>query len=79
MTKITGRVSAKINEQYTDADGKVWDSYRDYCNSDAPDFDVKCVMLETGRRSPQNDWEREYVKRAKQYKSKGIATELPFD
>jgi hypothetical protein len=69
----------KPNDKYTDESGTVWETYRDYCNSDALDFDIKCVMLETGRRTPQNEWEREYVKKTSIYKEKGIATELPFD
>ena len=70
---------SKLEEQYIDANGKVWTTYQEYCNSDAPDFDVKCVMLETGRRVPQNAWERNYVEVSKRYKKKGVPTELPFD
>lgn len=70
---------AKVAEKYKDEYGKEWDSYKDYCNSDAPDFDVICVMLDTGRRAPQNEWEKEYLKESQYYKERGIATELPFD
>jgi len=69
----------RLDDKYTDENGKVWNTYREYCNSDEPDFDVKCVMLETGRRTPQNDWERDYVRNTPKYRKKGIPTELPFD
>lgn len=62
---------------YIDHGGKHWSSYSDYCNSPDLDLDIICVMLETGRRTPQNDWERQYVKNTELYKD--IPTELPFD
>ena len=64
---------------YIDTSGRTWNSYQDYCNSNELDHDIICVMLETGRRTPQNDWEREYVKNTEMYKDKGVPTELPFD
>lgn len=70
---------ADLHLQYIDDNGKKWHSYQEYCNSDEPDFDVICVMLETGRRIPQNAWERQYIKDCQRYKELGIATELPFD
>ena len=73
------RVNNKLDLPYVDKDGKHWKTYREYCNSDAPDFDEICVMLDSGRRDPQNDWERNYIKESGQYKRDGIATELPFD
>ena len=69
----------KMNSPYVDDSGRQWRTYQEYCDSDAPDFDCICVMLETGRREPQNDWEREYVKECERYKKLGIATELPFN
>ncbi len=65
--------------RYIDNEGREWKSYQEYCNSDAPDFDTICVMLDTGRRTPQNEWEKEYLRKSQEYKEKGIATELPFD
>ena len=64
-------------ECYIDSSGRKWKSYKEYCNSNDLDFDIICVMLDTGRRQPQNEWEREYIKKTKEYK--GVATELPFD
>ena len=69
----------RLDERYIDENGREWGTYQDYCNSDVPDFDVICVMLETGRRIPQNDWERDFVAKHKKYKAAGIATEHPFD
>lgn len=65
------------NKPYIDTEGRKWKSYQEYCNSNEIDFDVICVMLDTGRRQPQNDWEREYLRNSKQYE--GIPTEHPFD
>ena len=66
-----------MNNKYIDSTGKAWKSYQDYCNSPELDNDIICVMLETGRRVPQNDWERQYIINSELYKD--IPTELPFD
>lgn len=71
----------KMNEPYTDHDGKVWKTYREYCNSPDLDFDIICVMLETGRRTPQNQEERNLLKGLIEEKKKypGAIWEIPAD
>ena len=69
-----------MNEKYLDENGREWATYQDYCNSEALDFDVICVMLETGKRTPQTEWEKNYLRlHNEKYRGKGIAIEHPFD
>lgn len=71
----------KLNEPYIDHDGKRWATYQEYCNSPDLDFDIICVMLETGRRKPQNQEERDLLKGFAEEKKKypGAIWEIPAD
>ncbi len=60
-------------------DGITYNSYEDYCNSKDLDPDIVGVMLATGRRTPQNDYERRLLEEIQEMQRKGIAVEFPFN
>lgn len=60
-------------------DGITYNSYEDYCNSKNLDPDIVGVMLATGRRTPQNDYERRLLEEIQEMQRKGIAVEFPFN
>ena len=64
---------------YISNDGKRYNSYEDYCNSDDLDYDIKCVLLATWRRIPQNDNERELLDEINELKRKGKQIVFPFN
>lgn len=43
------------------------------------DPDIIGVLLERGRRTPQNDHERSLLKEINELKAKGLAIEFPFN
>lgn len=59
--------------------GNEYATYQDYCNSPYLDPDIVGVMLATGRRKPQNDYEKELLKEIKQIEERGGAVEFPFN
>ena len=67
------------NGKYISDEGKEYDSYQDYCNSDNLDPDIIGVMLATGRRVPQNEYEKELLSEIQKMKRDGIGIEFPFN
>lgn len=63
---------------YTSYDGIEYESYEAYCNSDDLDPDIVGVMLATGRRTPQNDYEEQLLAEIEQMKKEGKGIEFPF-
>lgn len=64
---------------YISRDGKRYNSYEDYCNSNDLDADIVGVMLTTGRRTPQNEYEKRLLKEIERMKKEGKAIEFPFN
>lgn len=64
---------------YTSNDGIEYESYEAYCNSMDLDPDIIGVMLATGRRTPQNEYEKELLEEIEQMKREGRGIEFPFD
>lgn len=64
---------------YTSNDGIEYESYEAYCNSMDLDSDIIGVMLATGRRTPQNDYETRLLQEIEQMKREGKGIEFPFD
>lgn len=59
--------------------GIEYESYEAYCNSDDLDPDIVGVMLATGRRTPQNEYEKELLAEIEQMKKEGKGIEFPFN
>ena len=64
---------------YIDYDGIEHDSYQDYCNSDLLDPDIVASYLLSGKRTPQNDYEKRLLEEMKDIKKRGGGIELYFD
>lgn len=64
---------------YISNDGIEYEDYATYCNSSDLDPDIVGVMLATGRRTPQNDYEKRLLAEIKQMKKDGVAIEFPFN
>ncbi|MDO4757868.1 MAG: hypothetical protein Q4A18_01240 [Rikenellaceae bacterium] len=64
---------------YISNDGIEYESYEAYCNSDDLDLDIVGVMLATGRRTPQNEYEKELLAEIEQMKKEGKGIEFPFN
>lgn len=64
---------------YISPEGKKFNSYQEYCNSDTLDLDLICCKLLSGKRKPQNDKEEELLKQMKEIQSNGFGIELYFD
>lgn len=65
--------------KYTDDDGIEYESYEAYCNAPDLDLDIIGIMLTTGRRTPQNEWEESLLKEINQLKADGKGIEFPFN
>lgn len=65
--------------KYIDSDGIEYASYEAYCNSPDLDPDIIGVMLSTGRRQPQNDYEKKLLVQINEMKEQGIGIEFPFN
>lgn len=66
-------------QKYISKDGVAYNSYQDYCNSMDLDDDIIGVMLATGRRQPQNDYEVRLLKEIKEIETRGGGVEFPFN
>lgn len=66
-----------LNMTYKSVNGKEYTSYSEYCNSTDLDDDIIGVMLATGRRTPQNEYEQELLNKIIKLKSEGIGVEFP--
>ena len=64
---------------YISNDGIEYESYEAYCNSDDLDSDIVGVMLATGRRTPQNNYEKRLLAEIEQMKKEGKGIEFPFN
>lgn len=64
---------------YTSNDGIKYESYEAYCNSKDLDPDIIGVMLATGRRTPQNEDEKELLDEIERMKKEGKGIEFPFN
>ena len=64
---------------YTSNDGIEYESYEAYCNSMDLDPDIIGVMLATGRRTPQNDYEKRLLATIEKMKKEGKGIEFPFN
>ena len=64
---------------YVSNDGIEYESYDVYCNSMDLDPDIVGVMLATGRRTPQNEYERRLLAEIEQMKKEGKGIEFPFN
>lgn len=64
---------------YTSNDGIEYASYEAYCNSADLDPDIIGVMLATGRRTPQNEYEKQLLEEIEQMKREGKGIEFPFN
>lgn len=64
---------------YVSNDGIEYASYEAYCNSMDLDPDIVGVMLATGRRTPQNDYEKRLLAEIEQMKREGRGIEFPFN
>jgi|LSQX01.2.fsa_nt_gb hypothetical protein len=65
--------------KYIDSDGYEYESYEAYCNSPDLDNDIIGVLLATGRRKPQNDYERRLLAEIKELKKKNIPIGFDFN
>lgn len=68
-----------MKEKYVRPDGTEYASRQDYYNSPDLDPDIIGVMLATGRRQPQDDYERDLLAEMNEMKEKGIGIEFPFN
>ena len=64
---------------YIDDDGIKHDSYQDYCNSDMLDPDIVASYLLSGKRTPQNDYEKRLLEEMKDIQKRGYGIELYFN
>lgn len=64
---------------YVSNDGIEYESYEVYCHSMDLDPDIVGVMLATGRRTPQNEYERRLLAEIEQMKKEGKGIEFPFN
>ncbi len=64
---------------YISNEGKEYESYSAYCNSNDLDPDIVGVMLATGRRTPQNEYEKRLLSEIEHMKKEGKSIEFPFD
>lgn len=64
---------------YIDDDGREHDSYEDYCNSNMLDPDIVATYLLSGKRKPQNDYEKALLEEMKEIRKQGYGIELNFN
>lgn len=64
---------------YISNDGIEYESYEAYCNSADLDPDIIGVMLATGRRTPQDEYEKKLLEEIEQMKKEGKGIEFPFN
>ena len=64
---------------YISNDGIEYTDYAAYCNSSDLDPDIVGVMLATGRRTPQDEYEKTLLAEIEQMKKDGKAIEFPFN
>lgn len=64
---------------YIDDDGNKHDSYQDYCNSNILYPDIVATYLLSGKRTPQNHYEKRLLQEMKDIRKQGYGIELYFN
>lgn len=64
---------------YIDDDGNKHDSDQDYCNSNMLYPDIVATYLLSGKRTPQNDYEKRLLQEMKDIRKQGYGIEVYFN
>ena len=68
--------SQNLMHMYKDVFGREFESYEDYCNSDYLDSDLIQSYLWSGKRTPQNEEERELLDEMLEIERRGFEAQL---